>query len=137
MSHILSKLAAVAALVLLPFAALAAQSPETVSGATTISPAEAVQLFDEGVAFIDVREPSDYEAGRIPGAVHLDVKSALTQDALAEVVGADVPVVFYCNGHSCMRSSKAAEMAVSWGFGKVYYFRDGYPAWENAGFQIE
>lgn len=60
MSHILSKLAVVAALVLLPFAALAAQSPETVSGATTISPAEAVQLFDEGVAFIDVRKPSDY-----------------------------------------------------------------------------
>ncbi|WP_412554192.1 rhodanese-like domain-containing protein [Shimia sp. MIT1388] len=137
MTNFLRTLAAVASLVLLPFAALAATSPETVSGATTVSPEEAGQLFDEGVAFIDVRKPSDFDAGRIPGAVHLDVKSALTQDALAEVVASDAPVVFYCNGHSCLRSSKAAEMAVEWGFSKVYYFRDGYPAWESAGFPIE
>ncbi len=55
---------------LLPFAALAVTSPETVSGATTVSLEEAGQLFNEGVAFIDVRQPSDFDASRIPGAVH-------------------------------------------------------------------
>lgn len=95
-----------------PFAALAATSPETVSGATTVSPEEAGQLFDDGVAFIDVHKPSDFDAGRTLGAVLLDIKSGLTQDTLAEVVASDAPVVFFCNDRSCMRSSKAAEMAV-------------------------
>ncbi len=65
------------------------------------------------------------------------MKTALTQDALAEVFASDTPVVFYCNGHSCMRSSKTAEMAVEWGFTPKYYFRDGYPAWESGSFPIE
>ncbi|MFY0660256.1 MAG: rhodanese-like domain-containing protein [Shimia sp.] len=132
MNNFRRTLTAGASLALLPFAVLSATSPETVSGATTVSSEEAGQLFDDGVAFTDVRKPSDFDAGRIPGAVHLDVKSALTQDALAEVVAADAPFVFCCNGHSCMRSSKAAEMAVERSFPNVNYFRDGFAAWEGA-----
>ena len=30
-----------------------------------------------------------------------------------------------------------AAMAVAWGFTKVYYFREGFPAWKTAGYAIE
>ncbi len=117
--------------------ALANLSPETVNGATTVSVEDAAELFDEGVVFIDVRKPSDYEAGRVPGAVHLDVKTAFSAESLAAVVAMDERVVIYCNGPSCMRASKATAMAVEWGFSHVYYLRDGFPAWDVSGNPVE
>ena len=127
-----------ACLALTPFAALAAeQSPETVPGATTVDAAAALELFEAGVVFVDVRKGSDFEAGRMPGAVHLDLASNFTEESLGAVVAKTDPVVFYCNGHSCLRSSEASMLAVGWGYTEVYYLRDGYPAWEAEGFPIE
>jgi len=117
--------------------AYAETSPETVAGATTVDSATAKKMFDDGALFIDVRKQLDWDAGRIPDALHLDIKSALTKDAILAESGENDPIVLYCNGHSCMRSSKASAMAVSWGFKSVYYYRDGFPAWKNAGFPVE
>jgi rhodanese-related sulfurtransferase len=36
-----------------------------------------------------------------------------------------------------MRSSDATKLAVGWGFSKVYYYRDGFPAWKAAGNPVE
>jgi len=55
-------------------AASAYVSPEAVPGATTIDTATAKALLDTGVVFIDVRTDTDWEAGRIPGALHLELK---------------------------------------------------------------
>ena len=138
MTRLFSALAAAICLVLSPLAASAAElSPETIEGATTVTPEDAIALFDAGVPFIDTRKTSDFDAGRVPGAIHLDVTSALTQESLAEVVGLNDPVVFYCNGHTCLRSANATKMALEWGYTEVYFMRDGYPAWETAGFPIE
>ncbi|PZX09802.1 rhodanese-related sulfurtransferase [Palleronia aestuarii] len=116
---------------------LAETSPENIEGATTVSAEEAAVLFDEGVVFVDVRKTSDYEAGRIPTSAHLDVKTAFTEESLSEVVAKTEPVVIYCNGEECMRSSQASEMAVSWGWEQVNYLREGFPAWEAAGLPVE
>ena len=113
------------------------ESPMTVTGATTISASEAKGLFDEGVLFIDVRSDKDWAAGRIPDAVHIELKKQFNQDSMSAEVGKDEKVVLYCNGASCMRSSDASAQAVSWGFSKVYYFRDGFPAWKSAGYPVE
>jgi rhodanese-related sulfurtransferase len=137
MPDLLRSSAAALCVVLLPMAAAAVESPRQVTGATTVSPQEALELFDAGVAFVDVRKQSDYDAGRVPGAYHLDVNLALTQESLAEIAAPGDPVLFYCNGHSCMRSSEACDMAVGWGYSQVYYLRDGYPAWDAAGYPIE
>lgn len=120
-----------------PFVSAEELSPETVSGATTVDAAQAKQLFDNEALFIDTRKDKDWDAGRIPGAEHLDVKKALTAESLAELAGKDEAIVMYCNGHKCLRSSKAAAMAVEWGYSKVYYFRDGFPAWKAAGYPVE
>lgn len=112
-------------------------SPMQVDGAVTVDTAAAKALFDQQAAFVDVRKDSDWDAGRIPGAIHLDIKGKYTADALGAEVQKNEAVVVYCNGESCLRSSDAAKMAVNWGFSKVHYYRDGFPAWKAAGNPVE
>lgn len=113
-------------------------SPMTVSGATTVTTAEAKALFDSEVLFVDVRKDSDWDAGRVPGAVHLDNKKGVfTEASLSAEISKDEKVVIYCNGEKCPRSAKGCKQAVSWGFTKVYYYRDGMPAWKSAGYPTE
>ena len=80
---------------------------------------------------------ADWQAGRIPGAYHLELKEVFNKDSLSNLVKSNAPVVFYCNGPKCLRSSKSAIKAVSWGFKKVFYFRGGLPAWRKAGYPVE
>jgi len=122
-----------------PASALAKKkiSPTKVNGAVTVDAKKAKELFDKGVVFIDVRKDKDYAAGRVPDAVHIDLKKVYSKDTLSKAVKPEQPVVIYCNGHSCTRSSKAAEKAVSWGYKQVYYFRDGFPSWKKNGYPVE
>jgi rhodanese-related sulfurtransferase len=116
----------------------ATESPMVVEGATTVNATEAKALFDNETLFVDVRKDSDWDAGRIPGAVHLDNKKGkFTEASLSSEISKDEKVVIYCNGASCPRSSVGAADAVSWGFKNVYYFRDGFPAWKGAGYPVE
>ncbi|MCB1802561.1 MAG: rhodanese-like domain-containing protein [Gammaproteobacteria bacterium] len=135
----ITHLAAAAALILgLGGTAIAGDvSPETVDGATTVDTAAARALFDQEAAFVDTRKDSDFEAGRIPGAIHIELKKKFSEESLSAEVGKDEPVVFYCNGHSCLRSSEASKLAVGWGYTKVSYYRDGFPAWKAAGNPVE
>lgn len=137
MQSILKIMSLMVALVLLPFGPLMAAAPEQVEGATRVSVDEAYDYFEQGIPFVDVRKPSDYDSGRIPGATNLDVNENFSTESLAQIAGANDPVVIYCNGAACERSAKASEMAVSWGYTKVYYFFDGFPGWDNAGLPIE
>lgn len=119
-------------------------SPEKVAGAETINSQKAKQLFDKGAFFIDVRKDSDFEAGRIPGALHLEYsdvdpnKRLLSSKTLEEnKVSKDSDIVFYCNGIHCARSSIAAKLSLEWGYKKVYYYRLGFPDWRLNGFPFE
>jgi rhodanese-related sulfurtransferase len=113
------------------------RSPESVDGAVTTSAEQAKALYDQGVAFIDVRNPRLYARKHIPGAHHLDFKHTFSEQALAAVVDRGELLVIYCSGVKCRRSSRASEMAVSWGFEKVHYFRGGIVDWKNAGYPVE
>jgi rhodanese-related sulfurtransferase len=116
---------------------LVASTPENVAGATTVDAAQAKKLFDEEALFVDLRKENMWNAGRIPGAVWLEMKTAFTQQALEEEAGKDEVLVFYCSGVRCPRSAKACEKALEWGYSKVNYFRSGFPAWKNAGYPVE
>jgi len=112
-------------------------SPMTVEGAATVTTEEAKKLFDDGVLFIDVRKDKDWNAGRVSDAVQLNIKTKFTEQDLLAVMKKDEPAVIYCNGERCLRSSDACKLAVGWGFTNLYYYRDGFPAWKNAGNPIE
>ena len=112
-------------------------SPTEVKGTQSVDAQKAKSLFDRGVLFVDVRNAKDWDAGRIPGAEHIDLNSKFSEETLTKVAKKDQELVVYCNGPKCMRSSEASEKAVAWGYSKVYYFRDGFPAWQGAGFPVE
>jgi len=112
-------------------------SPMTVDGTTSVDTAEAKKLFDQGVLFVDVRSTKAWNAGRIADSILLDSKTSFTEQALLAEMKKSDPVVIYCNGETCLRSAAACKKAVSWGFAKVYYYRDGYPAWKSAGNPVE
>jgi len=112
-------------------------SPETVSGATTVDTQQAKVLFDQGAIFLDVRSNRDWEAGRIPGSKHLELKKVYSQETLSEIASPDDRLVIYCNSKGCLRSSKACIKAVEWGYKNVYYYRLGYPDWQSNGYAIE
>lgn len=112
-------------------------SAKTVPGATTVDAHAAKVLFDRGAMFIDTRIDADWDAGRIPGAMQLELKANFTESALRKSFRSDAEIVIYCNGETCLRSAEAAAKAVGWGFTKVFYFRDGYPSWKTASYPVE
>lgn len=109
------------------------RSPEAVEGAITISAEQARVMFDQGAAFIDVRNPRLFARKHIPGAHHLDLKHVYSEETLGKVAARDQPIVIYCSGVKCSRSYRAVEQALNWGYQKVYYFRGGIVDWKKAG----
>jgi len=97
----------------------------------------AKELFDRGVIFVDVRKADDYIYGHIPGAIHIDVKDKNFDAEFVKVAEKDQEIVIYCRGIGCTRSPLAIFLAKSLGFEKLYYFKEGYPRWESAGYPIE
>ncbi len=112
-------------------------SPQKIEGATTIDATKAKQLFDQGALFVDVRRDSDWDSGRIPDALHLELKKVFSSETLSEEAKKDEPIIIYCNGEKCLRSSKATVLAVEWGFKNIHFFRNGFPAWKMASFPVE
>lgn len=108
-------------------------SPSAVDGAVTVDAAEARRLHDAGAPFVDVRTHARWSLGHVPGATLLDFEESFTEASLSAVAAKDRPVVIYCEGPRCLRSSEASRRAVSWGFTEVRYFRGGFPDWKAAG----
>ena len=57
---------------------------------------------------------------------------------LSRIVSKDEEVVIYgVGGENRRRSANSSALAVTWGFEKVYYFRDGIAGWLSAGHPVE
>jgi TolB-like protein/class 3 adenylate cyclase/rhodanese-related sulfurtransferase len=102
-----------------------------------IEAAAVKEMLEDGTVLIDVRDAGSHGRGRIPGAVHLDLNIALTEESLMAVVDKNDPVIFHCWGPSCSYSAMACAKARLWGYTSVYYFAGGFPAWKAAGYPIE
>jgi rhodanese-related sulfurtransferase len=95
--------------------------------------------IDQGnnMILVDSRVASEYTEGHIPTAINIP---APVMDQLREKLpeDRDYPLVFYCNGWpECKKSHDGSSKAVEWGYGQVYWFRDGIPIWEAKGYPIE
>jgi rhodanese-related sulfurtransferase len=81
-----------------------------------VSSVEARQLVQAGARLVDVRSPSEFAAGHIPGAINIPVQQLDTR--MNELQPKDAAVVVYCrSGH---RSGNAARMLKSAGFAAVH-----------------
>jgi rhodanese-related sulfurtransferase len=115
---------------------LAAEYPEAVSdevaaAETELEPERAAALLEaDEVELIDVRRDYEWEAGRIPGARHVEMND-LT--AAVDSVPRDRPVVFYCRSGS--RSAMAADAFRLAGFDS-YNLAGGITAWVERGLPL-
>jgi rhodanese-related sulfurtransferase len=68
------------------------------------------------------------------GTVHNPVAQSMFRSRLFEITGGDrnAKVVFYCNGHSCAKSYKAARLAGEFGFLAVRAYDAGIFDWTRA-----
>jgi rhodanese-related sulfurtransferase len=110
-----------------------------------ISPEEARALLDApecgGFHFVDVREPDEWSAGRIPGARSyprgfLEVRADLShpkRDAWLADRGRGL--VLYCGGGH--RSALAAQALHEMGFTRVLSLAEGFAGWERRGYPVE
>jgi rhodanese-related sulfurtransferase len=90
-----------------------------------IDPAQADALATEGALLLDVREPEEWDAGHIPGAVHMPLGSL----DIASVPGGRVVVAVCRSGN---RSGKAAAVLADSGI-DVRNLAGGMKAWAAAG----
>ena len=107
-----------------------------------IGTADAFALWSSGaVTFIDARPAKDYEAGHIPFAYLVPAES-VGEGRLGEMIeagGLDFSsrLVVYCEGGSCDASHLVALTLQDMGFEKIHIYLDGFPAWEQAGYEIQ
>ncbi len=83
---------------------------------------------------LDVREPKDFEGGKLPEALHIPLSQLETRGA--ELAGmTSRPVVVY-DGRG-QRSRGAGNTLTKLGFSEIYSLHGGLKAWKDAGLPVE
>ncbi len=126
-----------------------------VAGVKAITASEAKGLYDKGIKFIDCRSTKMYAKGRVKGSTlvpynekggkknrkidwDISIDEKISSSFLKKMPSDKTAgIVFYCQGETCWRAYKAAIVAQNAGYTNSYWFKDGYPAWEKAGYPIE
>jgi PQQ-dependent catabolism-associated CXXCW motif protein len=129
--------------------------PAEVPVAATVTLDEAESLYRAGtVLFIDVMKVPRAESAGLEGKwlvarLHVSIKGSTWLPEVGEGVlkpeieryfrrnlerltggDSDTPLLFYCVT-DCWMSWNAAKRALSWGYGKVYWYRDGIEVWQQ------
>ncbi len=100
---------------------------------TNLSPQEVRTGLEDGtILLVDVREPNEIAAERIPGAVTFPL-SRFDPAALPDPAGKRL--VFSCR--SGQRSQRAAAIAQAAGLPYEEHMRGGIIGWHQAGFKVE
>jgi rhodanese-related sulfurtransferase len=105
------------------------------SSVKDVTTAEATQLFNRrNAVLLDVREPKEFEGGRLPGAIHIPLSQLAARAAeLTKLVAR--PVVAYCD--TGRRSRMAAGTLAKAGFKEIYTLAGGIAAWKKDGLPVE
>ncbi len=88
----------------------------------------------ENVALVDVREESEFAAGRLPGAKHVG-KGVLERDIEKAFPDPHAEIVLYCGGG--FRSVLSAESLGKMGYTNVISMDGGVRGWKEAGHALE
>jgi len=73
-----------------------------------------------------------YAPESMPGTTTVSAEEAIEM-ILANpeliVIDKNTPLLFYCNGVRCLRSSDSLTKAVGWGYTNLFWFRGGWKEW--------
>lgn len=111
---------------------------------TEVDAAAVAALVQSGAPLIDVREPAEYAAGHLPGAVNIprgvlefevDGHPAVNCSKDPALAHREAPVVLYCRSGG--RAALAAEALKRLGFARPVSLAGGYVGWSAAGHPVE
>lgn len=109
------------------------------AGLTLATVEEAAALLRAGQHLVlDARPLSDYEAGRLPGALSLP-QTTLEESypQISPLLSPAQPLLVYCTGHECDESFELSLFLRAQGFTNVVLFVGGFTDWKAAGLQVE
>ena len=100
----------------------------------TLEQFTALKAADDKLTLIDVREDGEWQAGRVPGAIHIS-RGVLEFQIDAKVPQKDSKIVLYCRSGS--RSALAADTLQKMGYTRVYSLAGGFSGYQKAGLPTE
>jgi rhodanese-related sulfurtransferase len=96
---------------------------------------EVLSMIEQGrtdVVLVDVRLPSDYRTGHIPGAINLPKGRWHNAPGLSK----DKLHILYCYSQTCHLAAEAAVELLRQGY-RVQEMEGGYATWIGAGYPVE
>ena len=97
-----------------------------------LTPAQVREALDkDDIVLIDVREPYEWDAGRIGGSSHIELERLASR---ADTVPSDRPIVFMCRMGVRSAMAMQAFRASGW---DAYHMGGGIQRWVNEGMPIE
>ena len=100
-----------------------------------VDPGEVKAELRNGVVLVDVREAEEFEAGHIPGALHVP-RSYLESRIENAVPDRDAHVVLYCaSGNRSAWGAHALKQLL--GYSNVESMRGGITLWKDRGYDVE
>jgi rhodanese-related sulfurtransferase len=100
-----------------------------------VSPAEVAELRARGekAVYLDVREPNEWNLGRIPGAVF--IPRGQLESKVEDAVARDAKVIIYCARGN--RSALAADTLQQMGYEDVASMSGGFQQWAMEDREVE
>jgi rhodanese-related sulfurtransferase len=100
-----------------------------------VTPTEAMRLSEEdpSIVYLDVREPNEWNLGRIPGS--LFIARGNLESRLEATIPREKKIIVYCARGN--RSALAADTMQQMGYGDVASMSQGFIGWVDAGGEVE
>ena len=97
------------------------------------------RLYDAGaVLVVDAREPEEYSAGHLAGALNLPFDEVSVEpERLTALEPGGRPIVAYCGGGTCEVSLSLAWDLIAAGHTRVVVYVGGYAEWAAAGYPVQ
>ena len=108
---------------------------EAKSRITEVTPQQVRERIqrDKSVVLLDVREPNEWNMGRVPGAVH--IPRGIIETSIEARVPRTAQVIIYCAGGN--RSALAADTMQQMGYTSVQSMSGGFMDWVGTGGPVE
>ena len=113
-------------------------APEKLQGTVRVDAETAAELIvnTPNLLIVDSRKETEYLKGHIQGSVSL-LDTEMTLEKLSKhAPDKSTPILFYCNGERCLRSSRGAKKALEWDYKLIYWFRGGWNEWVKKGMPV-
>jgi len=100
-----------------------------------VTPSEAMRMREDdlSIVYLDVREPNEWNLGRIPGAFF--IARGNLESRIEATIPREMKIIIYCARGN--RSALAADTLQQMGYSDVASMSQGFIGWVDAGGEVE